>query len=192
MPFMLNPTTGKLDYYVSGGTGPAGADGARGAPGMDGADGEDGQDGFPGVPGVAGAAGTNGLPGAPGAMGIGLPGTDGEDGNDGWSIPGPTGPQGPAGGGGGGAYTKFTKNLLDARSSGTFDITGLSGLTADKVVSIVQTADAIASKGNARDEPEMDMISLTGYVLNSTTIRAYWHAPSFVAGTYAFAYQVSG
>lgn len=90
------------------------------------------------------------------------------------------------------AYTAFTKDLGAAQSAGTFDITGLSGLTADKVVSIVQTAAAISTKGNARDEPEMDLIRLTGYVVNATTIRAYWNASGVVVGTYAFAYQVAG
>jgi len=108
-------------------------------------------------------------------------------------IPGPVGPQGPAGGGGGGAYTDFTKDLGAARRSGTFDITGLSGLTAGKVVSIVQTAAQIATKGNARDEPEMDQIDVTGYVVDANTIRAYWFSAngSVVVGTYAFAYLVS-
>lgn len=90
------------------------------------------------------------------------------------------------------AYTAFTKDLGVARRSGTFDITGLSGLTADKVVSIVQTAAPIASKGNARDEPEMDLIRATGYVVNTTTIRAYWQATGVMVGSYNFAFQVSG
>lgn len=90
------------------------------------------------------------------------------------------------------AYTAFTKDLGAAKRSGTFDITGLSGLTADKVVSIVQTAAPIASKGDARDEAEMEHINVTGYVVNATTIRAYWHAFGVMVGTYAFAYLVSG
>jgi hypothetical protein len=114
----------------------------------------------------------------------------GEDGLIG--PPGATGPQGPAGGGGGLTYSEFSKDLGTARSSGTFDITGLSGLTANKVVNLVQTATAIASKGNAQDEPEMDQIQLTGFVVNSTTIRVYWQAPGVVVGTYQFAYVVSG
>jgi hypothetical protein len=108
-------------------------------------------------------------------------------------IPGPPGIQGPPGGGGGGlSYTKFTQDLGVARRDGTFDITGLAGLTIDKVVNLTQTADQISSKGNARDEAEMDQIQLTGYVLNATTIRTYWQAPSVVVGIYAFAYAVSG
>jgi hypothetical protein len=94
----------------------------------------------------------------------------------------------PAGAGG---FTHFTKDLGVARRSGTFDITGLAGLTADKVVDIVQTAAQIATKGNARDEAEMDHIDVTGYVVDATTVRAYWQAPSVVVGTYAFAYAVS-
>lgn len=90
------------------------------------------------------------------------------------------------------AYTAFTKDLGRSKRSGVFDITGLSGLTADKVVTVVQTTAPISSKGNARDEVEMDLIYLTGYVLNTTTIRVYWQSPSVVVGTYAFAYQVSG
>jgi hypothetical protein len=115
-----------------------------------------------------------------------------EQGEDGMmGPPGPMGPQGPAGGGGGG-FTDFTKDLGVARTSGTFDITGLSGLTTNKVVSIVQTAAPITSKGDARDEAEMDMINLTGYVVNTTTIRAFWQTQGVVVGTYAFAFAVSG
>lgn len=87
-------------------------------------------------------------------------------------------------------YNAFTKDLGTSNRSGTFDITGLAGLTADKPVNVMQTAAQIASKGNARDEPEMDQIQVTGYVVDATTIRCYWQAPSVVVGTYAFAYLV--
>lgn len=97
----------------------------------------------------------------------------------------------PPGGAGALAYIDFTKDLGAGQSSGTFDITGLSGLTADKIVSVIQTAAKITSKGDARDEPEMDQIRLTGYVVDANTIRCYWQAPSVVVGTYAFAFQVS-
>ena len=88
------------------------------------------------------------------------------------------------------AFTDFTKDLGVADRAGSFDITGLSGLTADKPVMVMQTAAAISSKGNARDEPEMDQIQVTGYVVDTTTIRCYWQAPAVVVGTYAFAYLV--
>lgn len=87
------------------------------------------------------------------------------------------------------AGVDFTKDLGIARS-GTFDITGLSGLTPGKNVAVVQTAQPIASKGNARDEFEMDHIQATGYVVDATTIRVYWNASGVAVGTYAFAYQV--
>ena len=101
-----------------------------------------------------------------------------------WQVPG-------GGGGGGLGFTDFTKDLGTSNSSGHFDLTGLSGLTAGKDVLVVQTAQPIASKGNARDEFEMDNIEATGYVVDAATIRVYWHAPSVVVGIYAFAYQVS-
>lgn len=90
----------------------------------------------------------------------------------------------------GAGLTDFTKDLGNAYS-GTFDITGLSGLTPGKNVTVVQTAQAIASKGNARDEFEMSDIQLTGYVVDAATIRVYWNADDIVVGTYAFAYAVS-
>jgi hypothetical protein len=88
--------------------------------------------------------------------------------------------------------TAVVKDLGVARRSGTFDITGLSGLTAEKVVVIVQTAAKVASKGDARDEFEIDGVQATGYVVDATTIRVYWWAPSVVVGDVAFAYAVSG
>lgn len=94
-------------------------------------------------------------------------------------------------GGSGSGWSHFTQDLGTGRMGGTFDVTGLSGLTADQYVDVRQTARAIASKGNARDEAEMDQIEATGYVVDATTIRVYWNAPSFVVGTYAFAYLVN-
>ena len=91
-----------------------------------------------------------------------------------------------------GSWTDFTQDLGASRTSGTFDITGLSGLTASKVVAVVQTAAQITSKGNARDEAEMAIILATGYVVDAATIRVYWWSSSVCVGTYAFAYLVSG
>jgi len=89
------------------------------------------------------------------------------------------------------AFTEFTQDLGASNSSGTFDLTGLAGLSAGKVVNVMQTASAISSKGNARDEPELDQIQATGYVVDATTIRIYWYCVSVVVGTYAFAYLIS-
>jgi Collagen triple helix repeat (20 copies) len=171
-------------------TGSAGSAGPPGIPGIPGSDGEDGLDSM--LPGPTGPIGLTGAQGIQGVMGP--PGFDGEDAIEPMSIPGPQGIQGPAGGGGGGGLTltDFTKDLGVANRSGTFDITGLAGLTPGKNVIIVQTMQQISSKGDARDEPEMDLIRLTGYVFDATTIRADWLCESVVVGTYAFAYGVSG
>jgi hypothetical protein len=79
-----------------------------------------------------------------------------------------------------------------ALNSGTFDVTGLSGLTAGKAVIITQAAAAYTGKGDLVDESEMDMVSATAYVLNSTTIRAFWQScVSPVLGNFKFNYTVS-
>lgn len=116
-------------------------------------------------------------------------GPQGEPGPQG--IQGIQGPQGIPGLGGAAAFTPFTRDLGVAQRSGVFDVTGLLGLTADKPVMVIQTAAPIASKGDARDEPEMDQIRATGYVVNATTLRVYWQAPSVVVGVYGFAYLIS-
>jgi hypothetical protein len=88
-------------------------------------------------------------------------------------------------------WINFTKDLGVGALSGTFDLTGLSGLSPGANVAVIQTAQPITSKGNARDEFEMDPIVATGYVVDASTIRVYWSAaPSVVVGTYAFAYSV--
>jgi hypothetical protein len=97
----------------------------------------------------------------------------------------------PAGGGGGMTLTPLVKDLGVAQRAGTFDITGLSGLTTDKPVLLVSTSAIIPSKGDARDENELDPITLSGYVLDANTIRAYWSAQTVIVGDRAFGYQVS-
>jgi len=79
--------------------------------------------------------------------------------------------------------------------SGTFDITGLSGLTAAKRVLIWQEVGPYTGKGDATgsiDEVEMDMVTATGYVVDATTIRAYWTCPQRVMGNVKFQYLVGG
>lgn len=176
--------------------GPAGVAGAPGPAGLNavafayGYDGEDGEDGMPGLNGPQGFTGAQGAVGPSGIMG--LIGEDGDKGEDSF-IPGPTGATGATGASGSASLTDFTKDLGAARVSGTFDITGLAGLTPNKNVIIVQTMQPIVSKGDARDEFEMDAIVLTGYVVDAATIRALWFSAngSVVVGTYAFAYAVS-
>ena len=132
------------------------------------------------IPGLQGLQGIAGATGATGTIGIGIDGIDGEDA---LIIPGQVGPIA--------TMAEFTQDLGVGRFSGTFDLTGLAGLTPGADVTIVQTAQAIASKGNARDEFEMDAIQLTGYVVDANTIRVYWWSPSLVAGIYAFAFAIS-
>ena len=101
-----------------------------------------------------------------------------------------------AGGGGGTlTLTEIEVSLGSvARYSGSFDITGLSGLTPNAQVLIVQKAAAYTSKGNRQDEAEMDQVHCTGYVVDASTIRAYWvcmpHGGPMV-GNVKFGYAVS-
>lgn len=78
------------------------------------------------------------------------------------------------------------------RNAGTFDITGLSGLTPAKPVLVQQAAGPYTGKGTLADEAEMDMVSATGYVVDATTIRVYWNLlTSFIVGNVKFNYTVS-
>src|SRR5215204_3738488 len=168
--------------------GAAGVAGINGQNGIDGLDGVDGLDGLPGTQGPQGPAGSNGTIGVNGAPGP--PGLDAEEHEFPYVIPGPQGPigaTGPAGGGGAATYTAFVQDLGSGYRSGTFDLTGLAGLTIGKAVLIVQTAVAIASKGDATDEFEMNAIILTGIVLTAASIRVYWFcsANEIVVGEYA-------
>lgn len=77
--------------------------------------------------------------------------------------------------------------------SGTFDIAG-AGLTAGKPVLLQQAAGPYTGKGDQADEAEMDQLCCTGYVVNSTTIRAYWTCQPKcgpVSGNFKFQYAVS-
>lgn len=107
--------------------------------------------------------------------------------DDPWVIPGAQGAQGAPGGGG--AWTSFTQNLGTAARSGRFTLTGLTGLTVGEVREVVQTSAAISTKGDATDEPELDMIQLLGKPTSTTELQVTWIAPSVVVGTYAFAWR---
>jgi hypothetical protein len=217
----LNLATSALDSAgTGGGTSGIGPQGPMGTTSVPCLDGENGIDGDPGITGATGFPGSQGIQGFPGLPGF--DGEQGEKGDDSF-IPGPTGPRGidgiigingipgppgmdaeeidypyvipgPAGQSGQGVVlTSFIKNLGAGDKSGTFDITGLSGQSVGKTVNIYQTTDPIPSKGNARDEFEMDAIVLAGYVVDAATIRAYWFAcnGSTVVGDYAFGYSVN-
>lgn len=101
-------------------------------------------------------------------------------------------------GGGGGVGLTLSVFEQDMGSiavyGGNFQITGLSGLTANKPVLVHQAPGPYTGKGTLQDEPELDMVFATGYVVNATTIQVYWMvAPHFgpIAGKVKFLYQVS-
>jgi hypothetical protein len=100
-----------------------------------------------------------------------------------------------AGGGAGLTLTEVEVNMGSTPVySGNFQITGLTGLTANKQVLIQQKAAPYTGKGTLYDESEMDQVLANGYVLNSTTIQAFWvsaHGNGPVAGNIKFGYAVS-
>jgi hypothetical protein len=173
--------------------GPAGADGAAGASGAAGPSGAqgppglDGQDGGDGSPGPAGPAGIDGATGATGATGPqGPPGLDGADGQDGApGPPGPTGATGPAGGGGSGAIAVAVAVNLGTTPlwSGSFDVTGLAGLTLNDPV-LVSTG---VSTSNPTESEEQ--IAASGIAISTTAFRVYWESLNGpVYGTRTFNY----
>lgn len=77
-----------------------------------------------------------------------------------------------------------------AKVAGTFDITGLSGLTAGKPVMVDKAAGPYTGKGTLADEAEMDMVTATGYVVDATTVRCYWQADTPQFGNVKFNYLI--
>jgi len=99
------------------------------------------------------------------------------------------------GGGGGLTFTTVEQDLGSLpRYGGTFDISG-AGLSTGKPVLVCQAAGPYTGKGTLEDEAEMDLVTATGFVVNSTTIRVYWLCPPKggpVRGNIKFNYAVSG
>lgn len=98
-------------------------------------------------------------------------------------------------GGGGGALTLSTAEVSlgaapRARRAGSFQITGLSGLTTGKPVSIQQASGPYTGKGVRTDEAEMDQVLVTAKVLSTTVIQAYWKSEQRVRGNFKFDYVV--
>ena len=100
------------------------------------------------------------------------------------------------GAGAGFTFTVVEKDLGSApRYGGTFDITGLVGLTVNKSVLIQQAVGPYTNKGDRQDEAEMDQALVTAYVFDATTIRCYWQTSVSngpIAGNVKFQYAVSG
>jgi len=80
-----------------------------------------------------------------------------------------------------------------ASRDGSFDITGLSGLVADKQVIVNQSNAVYTGKGTLKDEVEMDQAYASGYVLSATSIRVRWACGRFgvLKGNVKFNYLVS-
>jgi len=99
----------------------------------------------------------------------------------------------PPGGGGGGFTTTLVEKDVGSSPAmgGTFDITGLSGLTTGKTVLVVEDSSTDLSNGETPDRLECDQVHATGHVQSSTTIRVYWHSATPVAGLRKFAYSVA-
>lgn len=89
-----------------------------------------------------------------------------------------------------GPWTAFTQNLGVAHQSGSFVLSGLSGLTLGKIVFVQQVSTPIATKGNATDEPEMDMVFASGIVTSPSQIHISWWSSQVVVGDINFTYAV--
>lgn len=77
-----------------------------------------------------------------------------------------------------------------AKHSGSFNVSG-GPFTAAKQVVILQAAGPYSNKGTREDEAEMDVLSVVAYVLNATTLKAFWNcAPKGgpVKGAFKFGY----
>lgn len=155
-----------------GATGPQGATGPMGPPGNDGADGPEGSAGSPGANGAAGATGAQGPQGNPGP-----PGNDGADGPEGpGGPPGPpgaagaTGATGPAGVSGAIMSTATISLGSTPARSGTFDITGLSGLSIGAAVP-VQIAVVAADPTEAEEQ-----IVISGIATSASVVTCYWQS----------------
>lgn len=74
--------------------------------------------------------------------------------------------------------------------SGSFDITS-SGLDTNNKVLISLAVGPYTAKGTLVDEMEMEPIVVTGYVVDTTTIRCYWNSgQTFVSGNFKFSYSL--
>jgi len=90
-----------------------------------------------------------------------------------------------------GALTTVEKDLGSVpRTSGKFTITGLSGLTTNKPVTITQAVGPYTGKGTRADEAEMDGLSVSAVVTSATEITAYWNSARRVKGNFKFNYFV--
>jgi collagen triple helix repeat protein len=181
------PPGDKGDIGDMGDAGPPGAPGAAGAQGFPGAQGADGQDGQDGSPGPAGASGPPGVDGAPGIGLPGAPGGDGADGQDGVYLLQPLVSNSTVS-----AAVTFLETEVDlepAGVSGSFTISGLSGLTTGQPIFVAQTAGPYTGKGSLEDVAE-EPIFCTARAGSTTTINVYWQSDRPCQGNFKFKYAV--
>lgn len=76
------------------------------------------------------------------------------------------------------------------KRSGSFQITGLSGLTPGAPVVIQKAAGPYTGKGTCADEAEMDLITATGKVVTASVIEVYWQSKHLVRGNIKFNYMI--
>ncbi len=177
----------------AGATGASGASGAAGPIGPEGAQGPQGDEGDIGPQGPTGSAGPAGATGPTGPKGdtgpIGFEGPEGPKGDEG-SIgpPGPTGTTGatgPAGVSGAIMATATVSFGTGAQASGTFQITGLSGLVVNTPVEVsmaVDTADPTESEQSC---------VITGIATSTSVITCYWNAVDVMQGTRKVQYLIA-
>ena len=110
-----------------------------------------------------------------------------------FTLPDSSGTLALSGGAGGLTLTTVEKNLGSVeRRCGSFQITGLAGLTTGKPVLMTQAKGPYTNKGTREDEAAMDRIDVTAFVLNATTIQCYWFSDRKVRGNFKFDYSISG
>lgn len=87
--------------------------------------------------------------------------------------------------------TVIEKNLGSLpRRSGHFDITGLTGLTANNPAEVFQLPGPYTGKGTLADEAEMDAVHVSAYCKDANSVRCYWLASGAVRGNFKFGYRV--
>lgn len=77
-----------------------------------------------------------------------------------------------------------------ARKSGAVELSGLSGLTVGKPVMVMQALAAYSGKGDLTDEGEFGIVSASGVVTASDTIKIVWASDDLMIGSVKLAYAV--
>lgn len=91
------------------------------------------------------------------------------------------------------AVSTVIKSVGVSGRRGTFDVSVPRWMSVGSPVTVRHVAAPVPSKGNARDEIEMDPIIATGYVVSVGTLRVHWAsaARSIIVGDVAFGFTAS-